>query len=166
MTVMKQVKYLLLPLVMLLMTAVSMHAQKADREEWNNELNEFRHDFLAKELQLTDAQKAKFFALYDAMSRERRTLRRQVRNARKELDAKGSAAKEADYAAFNKLELEANGKINDVETKYYKQFKSVLTAKQQSHLKEAEDKFAKTIRKLAREKRLDADLTSNQRYLL
>lgn len=150
---MKQVKYLLLPLMMMLLTAVTMHAQKVDREEWNNELNEFRHDFLAKELQLTDAQKTKFFALYDAMSRERRTLRRQVRKARKELDAKGTAAKEADYASFNKLEFEANGKINDIETKYYKQFKGVLTAKQLSRLKEAEDKFAKTIRKIAREKK-------------
>lgn len=146
-------KYLVFPLMIILTTVLPMSAQKADREGWNSELNEFRHDFLARELQLTDAQKTKFFALYDAMSQERRSLRRQVRKARKALDAKGASAREADYAAFNKLELEANGKINDVETKYYKQFKSVLTAKQLSQLKEAEEKFAKTIRKIAREKR-------------
>ena len=38
---------------------------RPDKKEWMAKMREAKHNFLAKELQLTDEQKKEFFAIYD-----------------------------------------------------------------------------------------------------
>lgn len=147
---MKRFLTLLLISVISLSIAFEASAQKKngkpDREEWFRQMRQFRHDYLVKELDLTEQQQTKFFPVYDAMVTERRDARRKVRHAEKELKKKGNAATEAEYQQVAKMQYELKGIENDIEMKYYPQFKSILTTKQLYNLKGAEEKFSKQVR--------------------
>ncbi len=126
---------------------------KEDREEWFRQLREFKHEYLAKELGLSAEQQKLFFPIYDTMSTERRDARRKLRHAEHELKKKGKAATEADYENVARMQLELKGVENDIETRYYPQFKKTLTAKQLVELKNVETKFAELVRKYYHEKK-------------
>lgn len=126
-------------------------ARDNDREQWFAQLRQFKHEYFTKELGLTAEQQTRFFALYDAMDAERRGLKRAVRKAEKTLKEKGKSATDADYEKVSKEVYSMKGQINDIEMKYYEQFKTVLTTKQLYQLKEVEDNFSQLLRKYYRE---------------
>ena len=64
-------KTLSLLIVLLAFSSVYATAQSqpdaSDRQKWMNEVRNFKHDFLAKELDLTKDQQKDFFTAYDEM---------------------------------------------------------------------------------------------------
>lgn len=154
---MKHINRLALLITLVLMTSLVASAQpkvsKADREKWDREMREFKHDYFARELGLEESQKVKFFALYDAMDNELRAVRHEARVAQKELKAKGNAATDKDYEKVSEKLYELKGQENAIEMKYYEQFKTVLTTKQLYKLRDVENSFGELVRKHRHERK-------------
>lgn len=120
----------------------------ADRERWEAEMVKYRHDYFTRELDLKEDQQTRFFALYDAMERERRTMFNSVRAARRALDKKG-APTDAEYLQVVQLDLDTDRKVKDVERKYFEEYRKVLTPKQLYKLRDAEFNLMHKLRKHA-----------------
>lgn len=144
-------------LVMVLAVTVSAHAgeQKkrpstpAERQKWEAEMTDYKHDILARELDLKDEQKTQFFALYDALDRDRRALYAKARHARKAVNAKAKAS-DGELVEAARLEVEAAQGVGNLEMKYFNEYKKVLTPRQLFKLGDAERKIMRDLRKHAR----------------
>lgn len=134
-----------------LMACVSLWAQskpggtQEDRRKWFREMTQYKHEFLAKELDLTKEQEAKFFPVYDKMENETRELNRQARKMEKSVEEKGDKATELEYEKAAEALQELKGKESAVEMRYFAEFKTILSKKQLFRLKQAERKFTHTI---------------------
>lgn len=131
--------------------SASAHPKKRSAEErqrWEAEMTRYKHDTFAKELALTTEQQTQFFALYDAMDRERRQLMHSVRKARRELDKKARPT-DAEMLQVADLDIQTDRKVKELEWKYYAEFKKVLTPRQLYKLREAEMKYMNSLRKHA-----------------
>ena len=68
------IRNICLILVIAAMSAISspsLHAQgKIDREQWMNEIQQYKRGYIAKELGLTKEQQDKFFPLYEEMEQQ------------------------------------------------------------------------------------------------
>lgn len=149
-----RIQRITLLLTLIVATILPSAAQKrSDRDTWDREMTEFRHDFYAKELGLTDKQKTQFFALHDAMIAERRAARREVRTAEKQLKDRGAAATSADRQRVADLKSQLKSKESQIEMKYYEQFKKVLTAEQLLKLPDVDEAFAKLVRNQYRKRK-------------
>lgn len=108
-------------------------------------MTQYKHDFLAKELNLTKEQEEKFFPMYDKMETETRELNRQVRGMERSVMQKGDKATDLEYEKAAEAIQELKGKESAVEMRYFGEFKTVLTKKQLFQLKQAERKFTQMI---------------------
>lgn len=140
-------------LTLLLASAVTnVSAQKcqggsqADRQKWEAEMTQYKHDRLTKELGLNDEQSTRFFALYDAMDRERRAVFFNDSRMRKEMKRKPNPT-DKDYIEATNVSLSVGASVNRIETKYYKEIGKILTPKQVYQLRLAEQKLNKEFRK-------------------
>lgn len=140
-------------LTLLLASAVNnVSAQKrqggsqADRQKWEAEMTQYKHDRLTKELGLNDEQSTRFFALYDAMDRERRAVFFNDSRMRKEMKRKPNPT-DKDYIEATNVSLSVGASVNRIETKYYKEIGKILTPKQVYQLRLAEQKLNKEFRK-------------------
>lgn len=144
-------------LTVLLITSVSgisaqnrPSAQHTDRQKWEAEMTQYKHDRLTKELGLKDDQTTRFFALYDAMDRERRAVFSNESRTRKELKRKANPT-DKDYNEATKISLAVNANVNRIETKYYQEMGKILSPKQLYQLRLAEQNLNKEFRKHARD---------------
>lgn len=147
---MTTVKALILTIILSLFS-VSASAQKhskTDRKKWEAEMHDFKHDYLAKELNITDAQKTQFFALYDAMDRDRRNLSSRIREKREAVDRKANPT-DAELIETARMDYQVSGEIVQCELKYFSEFQKVLTPKQLYKLRKAEGKIMRSLRKQA-----------------
>lgn len=143
-------------MVMVMTVTVSAHAdgrQKrpstpAERQKWEAEMTDYKHDILARELDLKDEQKTQFFALYDALDRDRRALYAKARHARKAVSAKAKAS-DGELVEAARLEVEAAQGVGNLEMKYFNEYKKVLTPRQLFKLGDAERKIMRDLRKHA-----------------
>ena len=148
-------------LTLLLASAVTnVSAQKrhggspADRQKWEAEMIQYKHNRLTKELGLNDEQATRFFALYDAMDRERRAVFYNDTRMRKEMKRKANPT-DKEYTEATNVSLSVGANVNRIETKYYQEIGKILTPKQVYQLRLAEQKLNKEFRKHARELRKD-----------
>ena len=140
-------------LTLLLASAVTnVSAQKrqggsqADRQKWEAEMTQYKHNRLTKELGLNDEQSTRFFALYDAMDRERWAVFFNDSRMRKEMKRKPNPT-DKDYIEATNVALSVGASVNRIETKYYKEIGKILTPKQVYQLRLAEQKLNKEFRK-------------------
>lgn len=150
-----RLQHTVIALVMLMAAAVPASAQRNkgakkedNRQQWEQEMTQYKHDLLSKELDLKDEQKTQFFALYDAMDRERRAQYGRIGDIRREIDRKANPSDE-EYLKAAGMEYTVAAKVNEVELKYFKEYRKVLSAKQLYKLKKAEHKFMRNLRKHA-----------------
>lgn len=115
-----------------------------ERERALTEMKAYKHDFIAKELNLTKEQQGEFFPVYDEMDDklmqigyETRELERSINENKEASDTEIEAAA---AAIFNQKERE--GKI---ENEYFDKFKEILTPRQLLRLKSAEKKFTQRL---------------------
>ena len=109
-------------LTLLVSAASGVSAQKrngnhhADRQKWEAEMTQYKHDRLVKELGLNDEQATRFFALYDAMDRERRAVYANDTRMRKEMKRKTNPA-DKDYTEATRVSLSVGADIHSIESK-------------------------------------------------
>lgn len=115
-------------------------ADAADRQRWLSEIRSYKHDFLAKELQLSEQQQQAFFALYDIMEDEIEDLILRTRNLENSILANHDASDQERLNAA-KLLFEFKQAEGDIELRYFHQFMDILTPLQLLQLKRAERKF-------------------------
>lgn len=122
------------------------------REEWLDELREYRHKFFRKELNLNRDQETKFFQVYDRMDAELIKIGEETREMeRKTLN--NTQATDTEMETVARALFEQKKREAEVELKYFDQFKEILSKRQLLKLKEVERKFNATLLKHAREKR-------------
>lgn len=116
----------------------------SDRNQWMNEMSQYRRTYFAKELGLSKEQEAKFFPLYDEMdeqtrklSDDSRVMERRVTDAADATDMEYEKAAEALYDA----------KVQEatIERDYLAKFKEILTPRQMFELKGVERKFSRAL---------------------
>lgn len=121
-----------------------MPVTDADRQRWLAEIRQYKHEFLIKELELTDEQQGPFFQLYDQMEDEIEQLNSQTRALQQQVEANDQATDlEVTNAARTIFELKrAEGQI---EMTYFDRFAKILTPRQLLNLKSAERKFTQHL---------------------
>lgn len=139
---------LILGLTALLTTqAYASHNQKNDRErkQWNTEMRRYKADFIAKELDLTEEQKAKFVPLYEEMDAKTAQLNDEARKMEREVSKKGDKATDTEYEKTAEALYEAKSKEAALQMEYFNKFKTILSKKQLFELKGAERKFTRKL---------------------
>ncbi len=146
---MKQIR-IILSLLLLSFAVMPALAQKKgphhpDRKEWMAKMREVKHEFMAKELQLTDAQKAQFFEVYDKCEDARHAVEREAREKEKAIEKKGDAATDAELDAIINDQFTMEERLSKVDRQYLPQFRKILTRRQLARLKHAERKFMRKL---------------------
>lgn len=131
----------------LLAMAVTATAQRSDaeRQQWMAEMQQYKHDFLTRELELTDAQKDEFFTVYDKMDFEMREAEAQVRQLERLVRRKGDAATDEELGTATDAAFALPARQYDITMKYLPQLKTVLTPRQLFKLKGAERRFTQEL---------------------
>lgn len=127
-------------------------AQKADRKpmsdqertEWLNELRSHKHDYLTRELELTQQQQEHFFPVYDEMDDKLNQIASETRDLEEKVSADASASDTEIEAAARAL-FEQKSREGKVDEEYFSKFKEILTPKQLLRLKNAERKFTQQL---------------------
>ncbi|MDE6304776.1 MAG: hypothetical protein K2M01_08150, partial [Paramuribaculum sp.] len=80
-------KHTLISAILILFCSIALSAQdnnqQPDRKQWRKEMQQLKVDFMAKELNLSEAQKKEFAPLLTAMDSEMESLSRNVRESEK-----------------------------------------------------------------------------------
>lgn len=118
-----------------------------DRKEWFKELRQYKHSFLAKELDLTKEQEAKFFPMYDEMDDAMFKVNREARVMEKKITKSSEKVSDLEYEKAAEAMYEVKGKEAAIEKQYFTKFKTVLTPKQLFELKQAERRFTDKLMK-------------------
>ena len=121
------------------------------REDWKKELQEFKYQYLAQEVELTDEQQKTFFEMYSLMEAEKAKVGQECRRLRKK--AKAENATDADYDAAVNAMIDIKLLEAQIEKRYYEKFKTILSSKQLYLLKRAEHKFMKKLMQMQKEDR-------------
>lgn len=136
---------IILTLIVCCMSAFTATAQKEDHAAWLKEVDKYKHEYMAKELNLAKDQQTRFFQVYDAMSKELRDISRQTRKMMKDVAAKGEKATDLELEKAAQASFELKGKEAAIEMKYYPRLKEVLTPQQLFKLKKVERHFTREM---------------------
>ena len=140
---------LILILLSIVIACGSAFAQKKptqqERAQWMNEIRNYKIEFLAKELALTDDQRAKFTTLYTAMDKELDKVQWETRQMEHKIGKNGDKTTDLEYEKAAEAMFELKGREAKIESEYFKKFKTVLTPKQLYILKSAERKFTRAL---------------------
>ena len=147
----------LLPIV-LMTAALCCQAQKADgssrQQRGREQLIEYRHKFLSKDLDLSAEQQSKFFALYDEMNDRLEAVNDDYRETGRKIDAEGSRLSDVALDACSRRMFEQKKLEGEIELEYYDKFKSILSSKQLARLKQAEMQIIRNLNKFHRGRRV------------
>lgn len=142
------IKRCLLPLIAFLacVSAIAQPPADRDMEQWVKETRDFKHAFLAKELNLSREQQPKFFKVYDAMEDEMARVNSETRKVeRRILDASEGEVADLEYDMATEALFNQRAKESEIELRYLPEFKEILTKKQLFELKNVERKFSMTM---------------------
>lgn len=127
---------------------LSMDAQRPTERErvtWMKEIQQYKNDFLIKKLALTDEQKAAFLPVYNSMEEEIRKAQDEAVQLYQQTMRKGDKTTDLEYEKAAEAVYELKGRENEIEMKYFKDFKTILTPKQLFKLKDAERDFTRQL---------------------
>ena len=134
----------ILSLAALSVSAQQRGRQKPDREKWFQELREWKHQFLIKEVELTEEQQPKFFAVYDAMQNEILAIHDGTRNMEKKLSLNKQAS-DLEYEKMAEALIEVKIKDGEIQKRYLDKMKTVISSRQLYKLQVAEKKFIRML---------------------
>lgn len=136
----------LLPLLTALcISFASLADNHGQRQKWMENMRQAKHEFLTKELKLSETQCRDFFPLYDKMTEERMALEKKLRCREQEVLDKGDKATDREIDAVIDDQYSIDIKLNDIDRKYLPRFKSILSRPQLLRLKHAERKFQRQL---------------------
>lgn len=150
-------KKFLLFLIFLISAVTISWAQEEDqahREKIYREVQEFKMQYLAKEMDLSDEQKEKFFELYEQMTQEKQEIYRDAYQLNKNLK-KDKDATDEDYRQASEALAQANTQWNEVEKQYNEKFSEFLSQKQLFKLREAENNFKARLDEMRHSRKKD-----------
>lgn len=124
--------------------AAQRNMQKADRDRFFAEMREYKHNHLAKELDLTKEQQAEFFPLYDSMEDEIERINNDTRDEEQRLNENPDAT-DLDLENGARTIFEQKRAEGQVEMTYFEKFKEILTPRQLVKLKTAERKWQQQL---------------------
>lgn len=128
--------------------AIGAAAQNADpdidRDRYVREIRNYKHKYLARQLELSHERQAEFFRLYDAMEDEIMELNIQTRELEQRVDS-DTGATEVELEAASAALFSQKAKEAEIESRYYDRFKQCLTPRQLFRLKGAERGFNKQM---------------------
>lgn len=139
-------KYLLL-LLLAILAIPGAFSQEKDRAKMMEELQKFKIDFLAKEMELSEKQKAEFTPLYKEYEKECRQSGAEVWKFERELK-RNSNASEADYKKLSELQQKSRDKHNEITKRFDAKLESFLSAKQIYNLHQGEQKFFEKMKEM------------------
>lgn len=148
---MKLLRLLLIPAMAFAIISASLPAKAEEpappspRDRWMQEYRQYKHDFLIKEIGLTQEQQDEFFPLYDEMQQSIININREAKEAEDAMTSRTDIPTDEEYTAVAKLLSEAKGKEAIVEIDYFEKFSKILTPKQLFELKRAEDRFSRSM---------------------
>lgn len=128
-------------------TVLAQRQANEDREKWFKEMRDYKHTFLAKELELSRDQQRKFFPIYDEMEDETGKLVHETRQMEDKVIKDGDNVSDIEYEKAAEILFEQKSKEGEIEKTYMKKFQPILTKKQLFMLKGAERKFTRDIMK-------------------
>lgn len=131
-------------LVALTSTVAAEPQNKAQKEQWFKNMVQTKVDYLAKQMNLTADQRAKFEKQYTAMSAETSKLARETRALQQSISKKEKAT-DVEYEKAAEAIAEFKSKEGAIELRYFNQFKAYLSKKQLFTLKLAEHKWMKEL---------------------
>lgn len=115
-----------------------------DRQRYLDEMRDFKHEYLAKELDLTRDQQNAFFPLYDQMEDEVIKVGEETRELEKKVLSNAKAT-DTEIDSASKAVFEQKAREAEIENAYYPKFRKVLTPRQLLMLKSAEKKFTQQL---------------------
>ena len=118
------------------------------RDQRIREMKEFKMKYLAKEMDLTDSQKQRFFELYDEMGQKLDACYKTPRDMERRLKKQGKEASEEDYQKVTEAFNQANVEGAEIEKTYNEKFVEFLSSKQIYKLKEAEKNFRERLEEM------------------
>lgn len=136
------IAFLLLPLALL-----AQKPSQRERESWMKEMQQVKNEYIARVLELSEEQKAKFIPVYNRMEEEVRVAADQAMRLERQVRRKGDKATDLEREKAAEAQFELKGKEGAIEMKYFKDFKSILTSKQLIKLKKAERDFSRELMK-------------------
>lgn len=144
---MKKYSAVILAIVALIIPAVVNAApQNDERKQFFKEIREFKHKFLARELNLTKEQEQKFFPIYDQMEDETDKIQEETREMENKV-RESSDPSDLEYEKATDAIFELKMKEGEIEKSYLEKFRGVLNNKQLFNLKNAERNFNRDLMK-------------------
>lgn len=130
-------------------TVAAQHKNNPDneRQKWFKEMRDYKHNFLAKELDLTRDQQRKFFPIYDEMEDQTNRLMQETRQLEEKVVKDGDSVTDIEYEKATEALFEQKCKEGEIEKTYMKKFQPILSKKQLFQLKGAERRFTRDIMK-------------------
>lgn len=145
---MKRYLILLLSLLLFVPAITAQNGKNNDKAKMREDLQKFKVDFLAKEMNLSEKEKADFAPLYVEYDNERRKAGAEAWKFERELKKKKNEATQEDYKKLSDLQQAAREKDNEVVKKYDARFESFLNAKQIYTMHKGEEKFFEKMKEM------------------
>jgi len=115
-----------------------------DRARWLSEIREYKHESLAKDLELTREQQRDFFPLYDAMEDEVERINSETRALETRVNENNDAT-DLEIENASRTIFEQKRAEGQVEMTYFDKFKEILSPRQLLRLKNAERRFTQQL---------------------
>lgn len=124
--------------------AAQSQPDENDRQKWINEVRNFKHEFMVKDLDLSKAQQKDFFAAYDEMEDRINQLNIETRDLEQKVLSDPDAS-DIELEAAARMSYILKNEESKIELEYFDKFKDVLSPRQLIRLKSAERKFTQQL---------------------
>ena len=125
-------------------SAIADTSEKVPQQgnKWMEEVKNFKHSFLIKEVEMTDEQSKEFLPLYIEMEEKIYQANKDARILEKEISVSSQNVTDEDYEKAAKALSQVKTKEAEIENQYFDIFSTILSKKQLFLLKRAENRFA------------------------
>lgn len=115
-----------------------------ERDKWLTEMSNYKKEFIARELDLSDDQQKAFFEVYKQMETELNQIASDTRDLETKVRENPDAS-DIEVESVARALFEQKSREGAVENAYYSKFREILTPKQLLRLKNAERKFTQQL---------------------
>ncbi len=115
-----------------------------DRQRIRSEIRNYKHEFLARELEMSREQQREFFPVYDEMDEAVDRINFETRELERKVSQKADAS-EVEIEAAARAVFSQKSAEGEVEKQYFDRFKQILSGKQLLKLRKAEKKFTQRL---------------------
>lgn len=151
---MKKLVFLIMLLVVGAGFAFAQKEDEAKVEKRVQEVREYKMKYLAQEMELTEAQKKKFFEVYNEMSQKKWLCYKDAMKLERKVKHDKNAS-EADYQKLSEAINKANASWADSEKVYNDKFSEFLSQKQIFKMREAENSFRAKFNEMKQNRKKD-----------